>query len=218
MCIRDRPYSLTRRGLRIWLQLFRLSGLEQATQDQIQRRVRPLRFPVMIWSGSELVWAVLECHVVHDYGHLVGIPLQHLQADIYVRAASSSVVLIPRLFSPLSALEDEREIYVRNSRVQSITSSVERYLAFLIRRLPKSVEISKTSYPTAAWKPEDKILQIGCQYQNGDSWHASIMLILSTMPDYTGPQRAVRLSLGCEKSSTSTSPTPWCYLDDEPRL
>jgi hypothetical protein len=39
------------------------------------------------------------------------------------------------------------------------------------------------------------------------------MLILSTLPDYTGPQRAVRLSLGCEKSSTSAPPTLWDSVD-----
>jgi hypothetical protein len=117
---------LTHRGLRIWLQLFRLSGLEQTTQDRIQRRIRPLRSPVTIWSGSELVWALLKGHIAHDYDHLVGIPLWHLQADIYVRTVSSSVVLIPRLFPLLSALENERKLYIRNSRVQSITSSVER--------------------------------------------------------------------------------------------
>lgn len=211
------PYSLTHRGLRIWLQLFRLSELEKTTQDKIQWGIRPLRSPIMIWSGSEFVWAILKCHAAHDYGHLVGIPLQHLQADIYVRAASSSVVLIPRIFSLSSALENEKEIYIRNSRVQSITSSVQRRLGFLIRHLPKGVEVSNTSYPTEAWKPEDKILQIDGQHQDGDSWHASIMLILSMSSGSSGSQSAVRLSLGCMKTPTSKTPRPWCCLDDEPR-
>ncbi|KAJ4315329.1 hypothetical protein N0V94_006025 [Neodidymelliopsis sp. IMI 364377] len=214
------PYSMTHRGLRIWLQLFRIDDLRAEFRDDLRRSIRPLRAPVMIWSSNELVWAVLRCHVAHDFHHFVVIPLQHLAADIYIRDLSTSVALVDTTFAPLIAqlhahngLPSEREVYIRNSRISSISNSVQRRFGFLIRNLTQGLKIGNISYPNEAWSASDKILQGGVNSQSDRFWHASITVFLPARP-YATVKYATCLSLGCENGSASGMPKAWCYLDD----
>ncbi|XPS73478.1 hypothetical protein M3J09_005624 [Ascochyta lentis] len=131
------PYSMTHRGLRIWLQLFRFDDLGGFTSPDLSQDVRPLRSPVMIWSSHDLVWAILRCHVAHDFHHFVIIPLKHLAADIYVRDTSTNVALMPTI--SITRTISETEVYIRNSRTQSISNSVQRRFGFLIRNIPKDL-------------------------------------------------------------------------------
>lgn len=215
------PYSMTHRGLRIWLQLFRIDDLQRETRVSLRNSIRPLRSPVMIWSSNDLlVWAILRCHAVHDFRHFVAIPLQHLAADIYSRDLSTSVALVDIGFAPLisqcyamDGLAAEKEIYIRNSRVSSISNSVQRRFGFLFRNLTKGLKIGRESYPNEAWNPKDKILQGGNDAQNVRFWHASLTLFLPTTP-YATVKYATCLSLGCENGLSSKMPKAWCYLDD----
>lgn len=210
------PYSMTHRGLRICLQRFRLSELQGDIED-IRRSIRPLRSPVMIWAdNNDLVWASLKCHVAHDYHHAVVIPLRHDSANTYVRNTSTSVALMPNIFSSSSI--PEKEIYIRNSRVMSSADSVQRRFGFLLRRLPDDVHIAVTSYPSEAWKPKDKILQSNSSARGERFWHASITLILPARSSSSTLQHAVCLSLGCENDPALKMPKAWCYLDDVLRL
>lgn len=208
------PYSMTHRGLRICLRIFRLNEISADSEDDLRESLRPLRSPVMIWSGdNDLVWAILKCYIDHDYHHDVAIPLRHVTADIYVRDTSTSVALVPTAYSSSCTLE--KEIYIRNSRVLSVSNSVQRRFGFLFRRLPKDIQISPTSYPNEAWNSRDRILQSDKSSQGQRFWHASIALILPAPLSFPTMQCAVRLSLGCENGPALKMPQPWCYLDDE---
>ena len=215
------PYSMTHRGLRIWLQLFRIDDLNAKIRENLRKGIRPLRSPVMIWSSNDLVWAILRCHIAHDFRHFVAIPLQHLAADIYTRDLSTSVAVVGIDFAPLitqhylpHGSSNEREIYIRNSRISSISNSVQRRFGFLIRNLTPGLSVAKQSYPNSAWNPQDMILQGEGIPRSERFWHASIALILPTRA-YAIVKKAVRLSLGCENGSALKMPRPWCYLDNE---
>lgn len=214
------PYSMTHRGLRIWLQLFRIDDLQVEIKEDLRKNIRPLRSPVMIWSSNDLVWAILRCHVAHDFRHFVAVPLQHLAADIYTRDLSTSVALIGIDYAPLitqhyvlHGSSNEREIYIRNSRISSISNSVQRRFGFLVRNLTPGLKIAREAYPINTWNPQDKILQGNGNSENERFWHASLTLLLPTAP-YATFKYATCLSLGCENGPALKMPRPWCYLDD----
>jgi hypothetical protein len=129
------PYTMTHRGLRIWLPLFNI----QLLSDNHWSCVRPPRSPVMISSSFNTIWAVLRCHVIHDYHHSVIIPLRHVSADIYLRDTSTSVSLIPTESLPMSV--PTREVYIRNSRISTISTSVHRRHGFPMRNLLDGFDI-----------------------------------------------------------------------------
>ncbi|KAF3048922.1 hypothetical protein E8E11_009876 [Didymella keratinophila] len=210
------PYSMTHRGLRVWLQLFRFDDLAKVTDVDLHRNVRPLRSPVMIWSSQALVWAILRCHVIHDFHHFVIIPLQHLAADIYVRDTSTNVALMPVSSFPYSI--PEFEIYIRNSRTQSIANSIQRRFGFLIRNIPEGLQIATTSCPTAAWNPEDKILQGDRAGPEERFWYAGLLLVFQPSKKFLPFKYGVCLSLGCVWSLGMKEPTPWCHLDNTVRI
>lgn len=209
------PYSMTHRGLRIWLQLFRFQELDKEGTANLTDTVRPLRSPVMIWSSHNLVWAILRCHIAHDFHHFVIIPLQHLAADIYVRNTSTNVALMPTdcIHRPIS----ETEVYIRNSRTQSISNSVQRRFGFLIRNVPECLQISPKTCPTVAWNPKDKILQGEGYASDEQFWHASLLLLFQPSKKFLPFKYGVCLSLGCASSSEIKGPKPWCHLDDTMR-
>ncbi|KAJ4363280.1 hypothetical protein N0V95_001183 [Ascochyta clinopodiicola] len=209
------PYAMTHRGLRIWLQLFRFDDLGEDAAPGLSQSVRPLRSPVMIWSSHDLVWAILRCHVVHDFHHFVIIPLKHLAADIYVRDTSTNVALLPTISIPRPIAE--KEIYIRNSRTQSISNSVQRRFGFLVRKIPEGLKISGTSCPTAAWNPKDKILQGERNTSNEKFWHASLLLIFQPSEKFLPFKYGVCLSLGCISEPGNKEPKAWCHLDDTVR-
>lgn len=215
------PYSMTHRGLRIWLQLFRIEDLQGGIKNMLRNAIRPLRSPVMIWSSNSLVWAILRCHVAHDFHHFVAVPLQHVAADVYTRDLSTSVALISTRFLPLinqhyalSGSASEKEIYIRNSRISSISNSVQRRFGFLFRNITKGLNIARESYPTDAWNRQDWILQGGNGTQGDRFWHASLALLLPATPHAT-VKYATYLSLGCENGPALQMPRAWCYLDDQ---
>lgn len=214
------PYSMTHRGLRIWLQLFRIEDLHDSFRHMLREAIRPLRSPVMIWSSNNLVWAILKCHVAHDFHHFVAIPLQHVAAGVYTRDLSTSVALVDTRFLPLiiqhyafDGSAGEKEIYIRNSRLSSISNSVQRRFGFLFRNVTEGLAIARESYPIDAWNRQDSILQGGISTQKDRFWHASLALLLPTAP-YATVKHATYLSLGCENGPASQMPRAWCYLDD----
>lgn len=214
------PYSMTHRGLRIWLQLFRIEDLPDDIRSSLREAIRPLRSPVMIWSSDKLVWAILKCHVAHDFHHFVAIPLQDVAAGVYTRDLSTSVALIDAEFLPLISQHHavhessgEREIYIRNSRISSISNSVQRRFGFLFRNVTKGLKIASASYPIDAWNQRDKILQSGNSTQKDRFWHASLALFLPAAP-YATVKYVTYLSLGCENGPAMQMPRAWCYLDD----
>lgn len=206
------PYSMTHRGLRIWLQLFRIEELVQDANADLHIEARPLRSPVMIWSSHELVWAILRCHVVHDFHHFVIIPLQHLAADIYVRNTCTNVALIPAL--SIQRPIPETEIYIRNSRIQSISSSVQRRFGFLFRNIPERIRVKDRCCPAAAWVAKDKILHGGRNGPRERFWHASILLIFQPAEKFLSRRYGVCLSLGCAWGPENKEPRAWCHLDN----
>ncbi|KZM21955.1 uncharacterized protein EKO05_0005039 [Ascochyta rabiei] len=209
------PYAMTHRGLRIWLQLFRFDDFSEGVSPGLSQSVRPLRSPVMIWSSHDLVWAILRCHVVHDFHHFVIIPLKHLAADIYVRDTSTNVALLPTI--SITRPIPEKELYIRNSRTQSISNSVQRRFGFLIRNIPEGLQISRTSCPTTAWNPKDKILQGEKNTSNERFWHASLLLTFQSSEKFLPFKYGVCLSLGCISEPGYKEPKPWCHLDDTVR-
>ena len=154
---------------------------------------------------------------MHDFRHFVAIPLQHLAADVYTRDLSTSVALVDIEYAPVIshcyATDGEKEIYIRNSRISSISNSVQRRFGFLFRNLTTGLKIGRVSYPNEAWNPKDKILQGGNEAQSARFWHASLTLFLPTTP-YSTVKYATCLSLGCENGVSSNMPKAWCYLDD----
>jgi hypothetical protein len=209
------PYSMTHRGLRIWLELAHFNEPEEGkSESKLRDEIKPLRSPVMIWSSQDLVWATLRCHVAHDFNHRVIIPLRHLTADIYVRDTSTNVALAPSKLWP--CFNPSRELYIRNSRTASIASSVQRRFGFLIRNLPKGFDILNV-HPKGTWNEKDRILQREADSSGARFWHASLQLGL---PQDNSPlqKRYVKfLGLGCEYVPEKETPNPWCHLDDAVR-
>jgi hypothetical protein len=215
------PYSMTHRGLRICLKVSRPKDLPDDLADAMRMSIRPIRAPVMIWSSDDLVWAVLNCHVAHDYRNSVLIPLRSVAADVYIRDISTSVALIPSTFVAL--VEEQcrkraapclREIFIRNSRVSSLSRGVQRRFGFLIRTLSGGLEIAKASCPSGAWNPIDMILRADNDSQTDRFWHASLILNLPSRPN-TNAKYATCISLGSANDIGVKTPKAWCYLDDK---
>lgn len=198
------PYTMTHRGLRIWLRL-----IAPTTIGDWHEKIRPLRSPIMIWSSYKPIWAILRCHVAHDFHHVVIIPLRHLSADIYLRDTSTNVALLPTE-TQFDAMTTE-EVYIRNSRIPSIASSVRRRFGFLIRNLPDGFSVASAT-PRESWDPKDQILQGYRQDSGNHSWHAS--LNLGSNLTFHPAKHMLFLSLGCKPSQGAKQPIPWCHLDD----
>lgn len=174
----------------------------------------------MIWSSDDLAWAVLNCHVAHDYRNSVLIPLRSVAADVYIRDISTSVALIPSTFVTLveeycrkRATPCLREIFIRNSRVSSLPRGVQRRFGFLIRTLSGGLEIAKASCPSGAWNPIDMIVRGDNDSQTDRFWHASLMLILPSRP-HTKTKYVTCISLGCANDVGAKTPKAWCYLNN----
>jgi hypothetical protein len=202
------PHSMTHRGLRISLELF---NIDQPPNYRLYPRqhVRPLRSSAMISSDQGLVWASLQCHVVHDYRNQVMVPLRHLVADVYSRDTSTSVALVPTT-RPIVSLSGgvEKEIYIRNSRASSISESIQRKHGFIIRSVSEGLLIGGVQ-PKEAWEPRSNILQGKKDPSGRASWHASVKLVIThTFLDYT------YLSLDCKIDQLHKQPRPWCFLHD----
>lgn len=215
------PYSMTHRGLRICLKVSRPRDLPDDLADAMRMSIRPIRAPVMVYSSDDLAWAVLNCHVAHDYHNSVLIPLRSVTADVYIRDISTSVALIPSTFVALveehcrkRATPYLKEIFIRNSRVSSLSRGVQRRFGFLIRSLSDGLEIAKASCPSGAWNPIDMILRADNDSQTDRFWHASLMLILP-FRSHTYTKYATCISLGCAYDVGVKIPKAWCYLDDK---
>ncbi|KAI4943497.1 hypothetical protein J4E91_009407 [Alternaria rosae] len=202
------PYTITHRGLRIWQTFFHTHQLDDFGRGML----RPLRSPIMIWSGHDIVWGILRCHVVHDFQHFVIVPLRHLSADVYLRDVSTSVSLIPFGCIPPSAFS--REIYIRNTRTSTIPNSVRRRWGFLVRKPPEGVEI-RQCFPKEAWNEKDNILQGKDHDIGATSWHASLELNFS-LATKTGESAKymIFLSMGCRHDPKAEKPQPWCHIND----
>jgi hypothetical protein len=169
----------------------------------------------MIWSGFDIVWVILKCHVVHDYQHFVVVPLRHLSADVYLRDVSSSVSLIP--YGSIPAATFSKEIYIRNSHTSTIPKGVRRRWGFLIRKPPGGVEIRRC-HPKKAWSIKDQILQGKEDDARPSSWHATLELNFS-LAAKSGQiaKYIVLLTLGCTHDEASGRPKAWCHVDDTVR-
>lgn len=203
------PYSMTHRGLRIWLQLFHLHDSTPGTPNDIRQWMRPIRAPIMIFSSSDnLVWSPLRCHVAHDFHNLVMVPLRHVSADMYIRDTSTNVALVPTV--KLTFQPSYQEVFIRNSRISSISDSVQRQFGILIRHLPSEFTITSV-VPSEAWDPRSRILQVSKDASGRRSWNASLQLSLSGA--LTRAKTSMFLSLGC-KQKGKEDPMPWCFIDD----
>lgn len=203
------PYSMTHRGLRIWLQLFRLHDSVPGSPNDIRQWVRPIRAPIMIFSSSDdLVWSPLRCHVAHDFHNFVMIPLRHVSADMYVRDTSTNIALVP--IARLTNQPSFQEVFIRNSRISSISDSVQRQFGIFIRYLPSEFTIASV-VPSEAWDPRSRILQANKDATGRRSWNASLQLSLSGA--LTRAKTSIFLSLGC-KQEGKADPLPWCFIDD----
>jgi hypothetical protein len=109
------PYTMTHRGLRIWLPMFNTQQLDDNDRNSIRR----LRSPVMVWSRADCSWAILRCHVVHDFHHSVVIPLRHMSADIFICDKSSSVSLIPTESLPAFCLY-QKDLHQEQSHLDTL--------------------------------------------------------------------------------------------------
>jgi hypothetical protein len=193
------PHALTHRGLRISLQI-----------NPYSDEIRPIRSPIMLRSPFELYAAVLRCHVAHDFNHAVVIPLSHFTGNVYIRDTTTNVGLLPvRLLSQFRTID---EVYIRNSLMTSLTSSVRRRFGFLIRNLPPGLKISH-AFPKESWNSKDKILQGEGGDQGRRWWHASLDLRLDQPSPFPSTQSAF-LSLGCRQEIGDSEVRSWCHLDD----
>jgi hypothetical protein len=166
----------------------------------------------MIWSGHDIVWGILRCHVVHDFQHFVIVPLRHLSADVYLRDISTSVSLIP--FGSILSSAFSREIYIRNTRTSTIPNSVRRRWGFLIRKPPEGMEI-RQCFPKTAWNEKDNILQGKDDDSRPSSWHASLELNFS-LATKSGQHAKymIFVALGCRHEDTAKPPKAWCHIND----
>jgi hypothetical protein len=202
------PYGITHRGLRIWQTLFHTLELDSVERDKL----RPLRSPVMIWSGLDTVWGILRCHVVHDFQHFVVFPLRHLSGNVYLRDISTSVSLIP--FGSIPATAFPREIYIRNPRISTIPKGVRRQWGFLIRKFPEGIVI-RQCYPKEAWSAKDDIVQGKADDAGPSSWHATLELNFSLITKSGQIAKYMLfLALGCRKDGIAEQPRAWCHIDD----
>lgn len=204
------PYAITHRGLCIW-QATLLTHLD----DTKSYKLRPLRSPVMIWSGLSMVtWGILRCHPIHDFEHFVVIPLRHLSANIYRRDTNTSVCLIP--CESVQSEYSPKEIYIHNSRTSTISTSVRRRWGFLLRKPPETMEIRRC-YPEAAWNVKDRILQGNETIEDNDgssSWHATLELSIGSTNESEGIERlSIFVALGCNYSAKKP-PEPWCRVHE----
>jgi hypothetical protein len=213
------PYSMTHRGLRIWLEILDPRDSDKLSTQALRQWARPLRSPVMIWSDNSLAWAALRCHVANNFHDNVMIPLRHLGADIYQRDASTNVILIPTpTVSPSAAL---KEVYVRNSRINSIYYGVHRRHGFLFRSLPKQFSVVRVS-PRDAWQRKSRILQGDSEPYGQRNWKATVLLsILQSEPPAEPEYLMLSMTLGCKWVDLDTGirahPEPWCHIDDTMR-
>jgi hypothetical protein len=152
------PHTMTHRGLRIWLQYFRMEELRELRSTA----GRALLTALVSQSGSmpdsirmQIVWAVLRCHVVHDFTQVVLLPLRHVVADIYLRAHDAHIALLPTIACRTLENRPPREIYVRN--IPTADTTPRRY-GILVRTLPEDVNITEI-IPAECWDSKDKILQ-----------------------------------------------------------
>jgi hypothetical protein len=205
------PYDMTHRGLRIWLQLYNLHTSSQHPSSP-RHWIRPVNSPGTIRLDQNLVWAALRCHVSHDYHHHVMIPLRHLAADIYLRDTSTKVALVPTTL-PLVSGDGMREIYIRNSRISSISNSIQRKHGFFIRTMPDGINI-RAVQPQQAWDSKSKVLQGKGSSIDCVSWHASLRLTINRYEMNQDTSGHVFLSLGCRQDGLKAEPKPWCFLDD----
>ncbi|USP80468.1 hypothetical protein yc1106_07742 [Curvularia clavata] len=193
------PYTLTNRGLRIWLQIHEYS-----------KDIRPIRSPVMIRSPFTLYAAVLRCHVSHNFDSVVVIPVRRMTANLYLRDTTTSVGLLPlRLLSQFPPLS---EVYIRNSLITSMSHSMRRRFGFLIRSLPHGLRIAR-AFPRESWDRKDRILQGEPSEQGRRWWNASLELAMDETPPLPSKHSAF-LSLGCRQEINDSEVKHWCHLDD----
>ena len=204
------PYAMTHRGLRIWLPLFETQQLN----DDDRLTMRPLRSPVMILAGVDIVWAVLRCHLMHDFDRTVIIPLRCLSANVYLRDTDTRISLISE--ASLPATMSTKEIYMRNSSTAAISDSVRRRFGFLIRKLPADSYISQC-FPKEAWNDKDRILQGKRDDSVASSWKASLQL---TFPSLVNKKLrkagcVVSLTFGCtqDEHDSEAKPHAWYSTD-----
>jgi len=203
------PHIITHRGLRIWQTLFHNHQLDKYGREML-RSLQQL--PGMSWSGHDIIWGILRCHVVHDFQHFIIVPLRYLSADVYLRDHGTSVSLIPFGCVPPSAFT--REIYIRNTRASAIQKSVRRRWGFLIRNPLEDIEI-RQCYPKDAWNKKDNILQSKDNETGTSSWHASLELNFSLTTKTGHPANYMMfLSIGCKYDNTVKKPQPWCHIND----
>jgi hypothetical protein len=202
------PYTMTHRGLRIWQTHFHTQQLSTDTRGKI----RPLRSPVMVWSGLDITWRILKCHVVHDFQHCVLVPLQRVLADVYVRDISTSMSLVPHSSIPATAIP--KEIYIRNSRISNIPNSLHRRWGFIVRKPPEGIEM-RQCYPKEVWNVKDNILQGKEDDAGPSSWHASLELSLNLATKSGRNARyTLILALGCRHDYGMDQPSAWCHIDN----
>lgn len=209
------PYVMTHRGLRTTLPIISFKSMnDDGARVRVRDLFRPLRSPVLLWSGYDLLWAIIRCHIDHDFYHSIAIPLRHLTANVFIRVPDTNVVRIPS--AKLPPWISTREIYIQNNFIPAVTNSVRRRFGFLIRSpLPQGFRVTSVS-PAGYWDARDGIVQ-GEPDINGE-WHASLQLRLPESVGLSNAQYAVFLALGCQRNSSSSSsseePKPWCHLDD----
>lgn len=203
------PYTMTHRGLRIWLQL-----IVPDDSGRLPGAVRPLRSPIMIWSSQGLVWAILRCHMAYDFHHIVAIPLRHLSADMYVRDTSTNVALISSDTILDTSQTSIQEIYIRNSRVSSISSTIRRRFGYLIQRLPDEFSVVR-ALPFEYWEPRNKIVRSGSGLLAGNnSWHVSVALGMSiTRQEDAAVKYELFICFGWKREHGEANPVPWCHVD-----
>jgi hypothetical protein len=199
------PHTMTHRGLRIWLQYFRmeeLSELRSKAGRSLLTALAPQSGSMSDSTRMQTVWAVLRCHIVHDFTQAVLLPLQHVVADIYLRAPDAHIALLSTIACKALEKRPPREIYVRN--IPTPNSTPRRY-GILIRTLPEDVSITEVM-PAECWNPEDMILQRNIN-GIGDWLSASLRLsgsfVTPACEDY------VFLKLGY------TNYKMWCHLDNK---
>ena len=206
------PYTMTHRGLRIWLLVFTAGVPGDVTIQNNRRFVKPLRSPIMIWKSrdSELLWGVLRCHAAHDFYNAIVIPLRRLAADVYRRDCNTSVALFPN--DRIPGREKAEEVYIGNSSTTAISKSLQRRYGFLIRNLPPGFSIARV-VPTDFWFPKDKILQGDKDASGREFWYATMQLNLpsATFPEHT----SVLLTIACVPTNRSVHPDVWVTVDDK---
>ncbi|KAG9192828.1 hypothetical protein G6011_11562 [Alternaria panax] len=202
------PYTMTHRGLRIRLPLFKAQQLKR--HDRLS--IYSLRSGKRLSSGSDVTWGILRCHVVDDFHHIVVIPLRCLFANVYVREESFEVSVVREAALPDALLT--QEIYVRTAGSAAVSaSSRRRRFGFLIRKLPVNSYISNCT-PAEAWNSRDKILQGKRENLVVSSWQAYLDLTFFS-PVSEESQRAnrvIHLELGCdprEHNGVIEKPSPW---------